>query len=92
MFLDELYDVIKDQNGEIQGVSFNSYLVNKMQNMLVNNINLSLRAIEEGKIELLELPNTISIIYDENKLKKGIIYRNTTWCCNKKFISCKSWS
>ena len=40
-----------------------------MQNMLVNNINLSLRAIEEGKIELLELPNTISIIYDENKLK-----------------------
>jgi sporulation protein YunB len=72
--LDELYDVIKDQNGEIQGVSFNSYLVNKMQNMLVNNINLSLRAIEEGKIELLELPNTISIIYDENKLKKGIIY------------------
>ena len=70
----ELVTTTKDQTGKITGVDFNPYIVNKTLSSLASNIQINLKRLEQGKVELIELPDDIIIQTDEKKLKKGIIY------------------
>ena len=72
--LDELIVTEKNKNDEIQSVDFNPYLVNKVLNSITNTIQLNLKWVEEGKVDMIELPDSVTIDYDKNDLQKGIIY------------------
>lgn len=72
--IDDLFIVTKDSSGEIKTIDFNSVVVNKFLSTTTSSIQLSLKQIEEGNIDLLELPEEILIHYDEKNLKKGIVY------------------
>ena len=67
---DNLYEIETNDNNEINIVSYNSTTVTKILNSITNLVQLNLKSIEEGNIDLLELPDT----YDSDKLKEGIIY------------------
>ena len=72
--LNELIITDKNSEGEIQSVDFNPYLVNKVLNSITNTIQLNLKWLEEGKVDMIELPDSVTIDYDKNDLQKGIIY------------------
>lgn len=65
-----LINIQKNNEGDIELLSYNTIQVTKLLNSITNLVQLSIKQIEEGNIDLLELPD----IYDENKLKRGIIY------------------
>jgi len=70
--LDELIVTEKNSNDEIQSIDFNPYIVNKVLNSVTNTIQLNLKWLEEGKVDMIELPENITI--NNDNLKKGIIY------------------
>ncbi len=72
--VDKLFNVIKNNDGDIQSVDFNPAIVNKVLSTTTNIVQLYLRAIEQGNIDLLELSDDISLDVGKEKLKKGIIY------------------
>lgn len=63
-----------NQNGKIVGVDFNPYMVNKTLSTLASTIQINLKRLEQGKVDLIELPDDIEIEEDKKKLQKGIIY------------------
>ncbi len=72
--IDDLIETTKNNNGEIQSVDFKPYMVNKVLNTVTNTIQLNLKWLEEGKIDMIELPDNVTIDYDKENLRKGIIY------------------
>lgn len=72
--VDDMFIITKADNGEIRTIDFDPIVVNKTLTKIVNTIQLNLKYLEEGNLDLLELPDNILIEYDENKLSKGIIY------------------
>lgn len=72
--LDELIITHKNNDNEIESVDFNPYLVNKVLNSVTNTIQLNLKWLEEGKVDMIELPEGVTMDYDDENLKKGIIY------------------
>ena len=72
MTLDELIITERDTNGEIQSIDFNPYIVNKVLNSVTNTIQLNLKWLEEGKVDMIELPENITM--NNDNLKKGVIY------------------
>ena len=72
--VEDMFIVTKTENGEIRTIDFDPIVVNKTLNKIVNTIQLNLKYLEEGKLELLELPDNVLIDYDEEKLSKGVIY------------------
>ena len=72
--IENLFIITKDGNGEIKTIDFNPTLVNKTLTIITNNIQLNLKYLEEGNIDLLELPDNIDININEEKISKGIIY------------------
>lgn len=72
--LDELIITNKNNEGEIQNIDFNPYLVNKILNSVTNTVQLNLKWLQEGKIDMIELPEGVIVNYDNQKLKQGIIY------------------
>lgn len=75
---DNLFNIIKDNKGNINSIDLNSIIVNKVLTTTTNTAILNLKYIEEGKIELLELPDSVIVSYDKDDLKKGIIYKIPT--------------
>lgn len=73
MNIDEMFNIIKNDNGEIATIDFNPAIVNKVLNTTTNVVLINLKAIEEGNIDFVELPD-ILISNDKDKLKNGIIY------------------
>ena len=73
MNIDEMFNIIKNDNGEIATIDFNPAIVNKVLNTTTNVVLINLKAIEEGNIDFIELPD-ILISTDKDKLKNGIIY------------------
>lgn len=67
---DNLYQIETNSSNEINIVSYNSVVVTKILNSITNLVQLNLKAIEEGNVDLLELPDN----YNTDKLKQGIIY------------------
>ena len=72
--LDELIETTKNDAGEIQSVDFNPYLVNKVLNSVTNTVQLNLKWLQEGKIDMIELPDDVTVNYNSDKLRQGIIY------------------
>lgn len=68
---DEMYNLNKNNNGEIQTIDFNPIIVNKFLTKTTNVVSENLKNLEKGKIE------DISFIdfedYDSKKLKNGVI-------------------
>ena len=74
MTIDELFLITKNEQGEIMTIDFNPILVNKVLSQATNSVQLDLKHIEEGSIDLIEMPDNVLIDYDKEKIKKGIIY------------------
>jgi len=76
--VDDLFLITKDELGDIKTIDFNPITVNKILTETTNSIQMNLKNIEQGKIELLDLSTNSLIEYDIDKLKKGIIYEIPT--------------
>ncbi|HHT38063.1 MAG TPA: sporulation protein YunB [Mollicutes bacterium] len=72
--IDNLFTMVKNNDGEIQTIDFNPIIVNKILNQTTNAVYLSLKAVEEGNIDMIELPDGILVEYDKKKAKKGIVF------------------
>lgn len=71
--LDNLFLLTKNDNGEIVSIDFNSIIVNKILSTSTNAIEISLKYIEQGRFEELELSDSLSLQY-EDSLKEGNFY------------------
>ncbi len=67
---DNLFEIVKNTNGEIQMVDYNSKEVITILNGITYNIQHNLRQIESGDIDAF---NDMLKDYDNNLLKEGII-------------------
>lgn len=72
--IDELFLITRDSDGEIKTIDFNPITVNKILTKTTNSVQINLKYIEQGKVELLDIATDSLIDYDINKLKQGIIY------------------
>lgn len=72
--INKLFSTIQNNNGEIQTIDFNPTIVNNVLNTTTNAVYTGLKSVEQGNIDLIEIPNDIIVEYDKNKLKKGIIF------------------
>lgn len=72
--IDKLFTMVKNNDGEIQTIDFNPTIVNKVLNMTTNAVYTSLKAVEQGNIDMIELPDDVLIEYDKEKMKKGIVF------------------
>ncbi len=72
---DNLFNINKDKNDLITSIDFNSNIVNKVLTTITSSVELNLKYLEEGRIDLLNLPDSILVSYDKKDLEKGIIYR-----------------
>ena len=73
MDTDELFDISYNKDGEITLIDFNSKKTSKILSTMTSLVELNLRAVEEGKIDMLELPDNSLSDYNINLLEKGII-------------------
>jgi len=67
--MDDLFITLKDSNGDIQSIDFNSSEVNKILVKSSKSVEQNLRYLESGEVDNLNLSN-----YDYEKFKNGIIY------------------
>lgn len=72
--IDELFIITKDSQGEIKTIDFNPIIVNKILTKVTNNVQINLKYIESGKIDLIDLGKEDLIDYNIDKLREGIIY------------------
>lgn len=71
---DELFNVVKNNNGEIVLIDYNSKYVNNYLTLVVKTVQKNLTLIENGKFDELEFSNPVLEDYDERLLKQGIIF------------------
>lgn len=74
MDTEELFSITYNKDGEIILIDFNSKNSSKILSTMTSLVELNLRAIEEGKIDMLELPDNSLEEFDMNLLEKGIIF------------------
>ncbi len=72
--IDEFFIITRDNNGDIKTMDFNPLTVNKILTDVTNNIQINLKYIEQGRVDLLTISTDSLIDYDIDKLKEGIIY------------------
>ncbi len=72
--IENLFTMVQNKDGEIQTIDFNPVIVNRMLNMATNAVHSSLKAVEEGNIDMVELPDGILVEYNKEKMKKGIVF------------------
>lgn len=70
---DDIFEVTYNSAGEVILVDFNSKRTSQALSMITSLVELNLRAIEEGKIDMLELPDNSLSSFDTELLSKGII-------------------
>ncbi len=71
----ELFEITKDQNGEIKAIDFNTTIVNKFLTETTSSVQINLRNIEKGDIDALEFSDSVLVDYNKEDLEKGIIYQ-----------------
>ncbi len=71
--MDNLFLLTHNEQGEIVSIDFNPIIVNKILATSTNAIETSLRYIEEGRIEELDLSDNLKLEYEDRK-HKGIFY------------------
>lgn len=72
--MDNLFILTTDEKGEIISIDFNSVIVNKVLTTTTSSVEMNLKYLEQGKTELLDLPDNILVNYENYDLKNGIIY------------------
>lgn len=75
---EEIFTVVYNDKGEITLIDFNSKASSKILSAITSLVELNLRAVEEGKIDMLELPDNSLSDYNMDLLEKGIIV-NIPW-------------
>ncbi len=71
--IENLFLLTKNENGEIVSIDFNSVIVNKILSLTTNTVEISLKYVEQGRFEELELSDTLLVQYEES-FKKGNFY------------------
>jgi len=71
--IEDIFITIKDSNGDIKSIDFNSSEVNKILSKTAKSVEQNLRYVESGDTDKLNLTNYVSNV-DIEKSKKGIIY------------------
>lgn len=71
--VDNLFLLTKNDKGEIVSIDFNSVIVNKILSVTTNTVEISLRYVEQGRFDELELSDTLLVQY-EDSFKKGNFY------------------
>lgn len=74
MDTDELFEITYNKDGEIMLIDFDSKNTSKILSTITGLVELNLRAVEEGKIDMLELPDNSLQQYNMDLLEKGIIF------------------
>lgn len=72
---DNLYNISKDSKGNISSIDFNSVIVNKLLTAITSSIELNLKYLEEGRVDLINVPKSIFETHNKRDLNKGIIYK-----------------
>ena len=72
--IENLFIITKDDNGEIKTIDFNSALVNKFLTTTTSSVQVSLRQIEQGDIDTLQLSDDVEVEFEKDKQEKGIIF------------------
>lgn len=75
---EEIFTVVYNDKGEITLIDFDSKASSKILSAITSLVELNLRAVEEGKIDMLELPDNSLSDYNMDLLEKGIIV-NIPW-------------
>jgi len=83
MDVDLIFDVIKNEKGDVQLIEYNSVNVTKILNKITNYVQLNLKCVEEGDIDNIDLFTDVFTEYDKNKLQNGIIYEIPTFAFTK---------
>lgn len=73
MDINDIFDITYNNNGNISSIDFNSVNTSKILSTMTSLIELNIRAIEEGKIDMIELPSNGFSDYNMDLLDKGII-------------------
>lgn len=71
---EELFNITKNNDGEIILIEYNSKVVNNYLTLVVRTISNNLIKLEEGRIDDLSFSKSITERYDKKLLSKGIIY------------------
>lgn len=71
--INDIFDVTYNNEGEVILVDFNSKRTSIALSTITSLVELNLRAIEEGKIDMLELPDNSLDSFNVDLLEKGII-------------------
>jgi len=78
MDMDDLFIILKNENGEIKSIDFNPLTVNKMLSMVTSNVQLYLQNLENGNLDEIGLSSVGLGDYDTSKLQEGIIFEVPT--------------
>ena len=70
MNTDNMFEIVKNSNNDIQLITFNSINVTKVLNKITDLIQVNLKLLEQGQVDKLD----IDINTKKSNLKKGIIY------------------
>lgn len=70
---ENIFNINYNDQGEVTSVDFDTKKTSKILSTMTSLVELNLRAVEEGKIDMLELPDNSLEAYDLNLLEKGII-------------------
>lgn len=71
--VENLFLLTKNDNGEIISIDFNSVIVNKILSVTTNTVEVSLRYVEQGRFEELEISDALLVQY-EDSFKNGNFY------------------
>ena len=71
--INDIFEVTYNSAGEVVLIDFNSKRTSIALSTITSLVELNLRAIEEGKIDMLELPDNSLESFDTDLLEKGII-------------------
>lgn len=71
--INDIFEVTYNNEGEVILVDFNSKRTSIALSTITSLVELNLRAIEEGKIDMLELPDNSLEAFDKELLDKGVI-------------------
>lgn len=69
----KIFEIIRNNDGEIQLISYNAKVVNTLLNEFSLIVQNNLKLLENGEVEYLDLSNNILDNYDINLLESGII-------------------
>lgn len=72
---DNLFLIDKNSDGEINTIDFNPVVVNKVLSTCTATVQLNLKYIEQGRLDLIDIPDALLTEYKTDHLKQGVIYQ-----------------